>query len=166
MGYFNTRKMFLTPSFELNVEEEEKLLKFLLFLENSNVSSIINKYIENNKGKGGRPNVNYYNLFATIIYGFTFGRDTLRDLEDSCLYDLRYIFLMEQTKVSYSTFSHFINKVIVPNEKEIFSLLNLQIKKELNIDFDDENIDELNSRLTLINISLFGNLLLFIKRFP
>ena len=141
MGYFNTRKMFLTPSFELNVEEEAKLLKFLLFLENSNVSSIINKYIENNKGKGGRPNVNYYNLFATIIYGFTFGRDTLRDLEDACLYDLRYIFLMEQTKVSYSTFSHFINKVIVPNEKEIFSLLNLQIKKELNIDFDDAYID-------------------------
>ena len=38
---------------------------------------------------------------------------------------------MEQTKVSYSTFSHFIKKVIVPNEKEIFSLLNLQIKKNL-----------------------------------
>ena len=141
MSYFITRKMFLTPSFELNVEEEDKLLKFLLFLENSNVSSIINKYIENNKGKGGRPNVNYYNLFATIIYGFTFGRDTLRDLEDACSYDLRYIFLMEQTRVSYSTFSHFINKVIVPNEKEIFSLLNLQIKKELNIKFDDAFID-------------------------
>ena len=85
IGYFNTRKMFLTPSFELNVEEEAKLLKFLLFLENSNVSSIINKYIERNKGKAGRFNVNFYNLFATIIYGFTFGRDTLRDLEDTCL---------------------------------------------------------------------------------
>ena len=141
MSYFITRKMFLTPSFELNVEEEEKLLKFLMFLEKSNVSFIISKYIENNKGKGGRPNVNYYNLFATIIYGFTFGRDTLRDLEDACMYDLRYIFLMEQTRVSYSTFSHFINKVIVPNEKEIFTLLNLQIKKELNIKFDDAFID-------------------------
>lgn len=141
MSYFITRKMFLTPSFELNVKEEEKLLKFLMFLEKSNVSSIINKYIGNNKGKGGRPNVNYYNLFATIIYGFTFGRDTLRDLEDACMYDLRYIFLMEQTRVSYSTFSHFINKVIVPNEKEIFTLLNLQIKKELNINFDDAFVD-------------------------
>ena len=141
MSHFITRKMFLTPSFELNVKEEEKLLKFLMFLEKSNVSSIINKYIGNNKGKGGRPNVNYYNLFATIIYGFTFGRDTLRDLEDACMYDLRYIFLMEQTRVSYSTFSHFINKVIVPNEKEIFTLLNLQIKKELNINFDDAFVD-------------------------
>ena len=141
MSHFITRKMFLTPSFELNVKEEEKLLKFLMFLEKSNVSSIINKYIGNNKGKGGRPNVNYYNLFATIIYGFTFGRDTLRDLEDACMYDLRYIFLMEQTRVSYSTFSHFINKVIVPNEKEIFTLLNLQIKKELNITFDDAFVD-------------------------
>ena len=52
MSYFITRKMFLTPSFELNVKEEEKLLKFLMFLEKSNVSSIINKYIGNNKGKG------------------------------------------------------------------------------------------------------------------
>ena len=72
MSYFITRKMFLTPSFELNVKEEEKLLKFLMFLEKSNVSSIINKYIGNNKGKGGRPNVNYYNLFATTIYGFIY----------------------------------------------------------------------------------------------
>ena len=141
MGHFTTRKLFLTPSFELNVEEETKLLKFLLFLENSNVSSVIDRYINNNKGKGGRPNVNYYNLFATILYGFTFGRDTLRDLEDACLYDLRFIFLMEQTRVSYLTISHFINKVIVPNEKEIFTLLNLQIKKELNIDFDNAYID-------------------------
>ena len=43
-----------------------KLLKFLLLLENSNVSSIINKYIKNNKGKGGRPNVNYYNLWIKV----------------------------------------------------------------------------------------------------
>ena len=65
--------------------------QFLNLLENSNVSSIIEKSIQNNKGKGGRPSVNCYNLFATIIYGFAFGRDSLRDLEDACKYDLRYI---------------------------------------------------------------------------
>ena len=80
-------------------------------------------------------------MFATILYGFAFGRDTLRDLEDACEYDLRFIYLMEQTKVDHSTFCTFINKVIVPYEKEIFALINIQIKKELNIEFEDAFID-------------------------
>lgn len=66
MSYFITRKMFLTYYFELNVEEEEKLLKFLLLLENSNVSSIINKYIKKAKKKAKGP------MWITIIYGLRF----------------------------------------------------------------------------------------------
>lgn len=141
MSYFTTRKVFLVPSFDFNVKEEEKILKFLQLLERSNVSSIIEKSIKNNKGKGGRPSVNYYNLFATVLYGFAFGRKTLRDIEDACEYDLRYIYIMEQNKVDHTTISSFINKVIVPYEKEIFSLINTQIKRELNIEFDDAFID-------------------------
>ena len=141
MSYFTTRKVFLVPSFDFNVKEEEKILKFLQLLERSNVSSIIEKSIKNNKGKGGRPSVNYYNLFATVLYGFAFGRKTLRDIEDACEYDLRYIYIMEQNKVDHTTISSFINKMIVPYEKEFFSLINMQIKKELNIEFDDAFID-------------------------
>ncbi len=141
MAFFTKRKTFLMPCFDIDLKEEKKLVKFLKFLENSGVGNIIFNYVNNNTKLGGRPNVNYYNLFATIIYGFAFGRDTLRDLEDACSYDLRYIYLMEQIKPSYSTISNFINKVIIPNEKDIFKLLNLQIKKELNIEFDDAFID-------------------------
>ena len=141
MSFLGARKIFLIPSFELNVKEEEKILKFLKFLEESNVGNIISRYINNNNNLGGRPNVNYYNLFAVIIYGFAFNRDTLRDLEDACLYDLRYIYIMEQVQPSYTTISNFINKVIVPNEKEIFGLLNIQIAKELSIEFEDGFID-------------------------
>ena len=100
MSFLGARKIFLIPSFELNVKEEEKILKFLKFLEESNVGNIISRYINNNNNLGGRPNVNYYNLFAVIIYGFAFNRDTLRDLEDVCLYDLRYIYIMEQVQTT------------------------------------------------------------------
>lgn len=48
MSYFTTRKVFLTPSFDLNVKEEEKILSFLHLLEESNVASIINKCVKNN----------------------------------------------------------------------------------------------------------------------
>jgi putative ISCpe5, transposase len=48
---------------------------------------------------------------------------------------------MEQTKGDYTTICKFINKVIVPNEKEIFSLINTQIKKEIDIKFEYAFID-------------------------
>lgn len=141
MPYFTTRKRFLFPSFDLDEKDSQFFSRFYRLLEDSGVSNVINRYIKNNKGVGGRPNLNYYNLFAVIIYGFAFGRDTLRDLEDACKYDLRYIDISEQTRPSYSTFSHFINKVIVPNEEEIFKLLNNQIIKEMDIKLDDAFVD-------------------------
>ena len=81
MAYFSTRKLFLTPSFDLPEEEVGIFDKYYIFLEKSGVSEIIKKYENNTTSVGGRPNVNYYNLFAVILYGFAYGRETLREIE-------------------------------------------------------------------------------------
>ena len=141
MPYFNTERMFLVPSLDLEVKEKEKMMRFLNLLDNSGVGNIINRYVKNNTTSGGRPGYNYYRLFATVLYGFAFNRYTLRELEDACKYDLRYIFLMEQQTPTYTKFCEFINKVIVPNEEEIFSLINQEIQKETGIEFEDAFID-------------------------
>ena len=127
---FTTRQNFLVPSFELDLEEREKLDKFLLLLEKTGVSKFLS---ENKKLNGGRPNYSRYNLFATILYGFAFGSPTLRDLETSCKYDLRYFYLMEQERPKHSTFGTFINEIILPNRQEIF--------KECKIAIEDVFID-------------------------
>ena len=116
---FTTRQNFLVPSFELDLEEREKLDKFLLLLEKTGVSKF---FSENEKLNGGRPNYSQYNLFATILYGFAFGSPTLRDLETSCKYDLRYFYLMEQERPKHSTFGTFINEIIL--------LLNVKLFKD------------------------------------
>ena len=95
MSYFTTSKIFLVPSFDLDEKEQKKIDRFLCFLENSGVGDIISKYI-NKSDKGGRPNCNYYRLFATILFGFAFDKYTLRGIESACKFDLRYISLMEQ----------------------------------------------------------------------
>jgi len=141
MLYFNTGKIFLVPSFDLEVKEQERIERFLTLLDNSGVGKIIEKHIKNNTSKGGRPGYNYYHLFATIIYGFAFTRCTLRELADACRYDLRFIFLMEQERPIYTKFCDFINKVIVPNEEEIFTLISMEIAKEMGIEMDDAFID-------------------------
>lgn len=141
MAYFNTNKIFLTLSYTIDEKENEKINKFLILLEESGVGEIISRYVKNDSKKGGRPNCNYYRLFATILYGFAFDKATLREIEDNIAYDLRYISIMENAKVDYTTISKFINKVILENEREIFSKINLTIKKYLNIDFEDAFID-------------------------
>ena len=141
MSYFNTGRLFLVPSFDIEVQEQEKIERFLTLLDNSGVAAVISKYIKNESSKGGRPGYNYYHLFATILYGFAFTRCTLRELADACRYDLRFICLMEQERPIYTKFCDFINKVIVPNEEEIFSLISMEIAKEMGIEMDDAFID-------------------------
>ena len=72
MSYFNTKRLFLVPSFDIEVSGTRKIERFLTLSDNSEVANIISKYINNNTSKGGRSGYNYYRLFATIIYGFTF----------------------------------------------------------------------------------------------
>lgn len=141
MPYFSTERIFLVPSLDLEVKEKTKINKFLVLLDKSGVGEIISKYINNNTSSGGRPGYNYYRLFATIIYGFAFTRCTLRDLAEACKFDLRFIYLMEQETPIYTKFCDFINKVIVPNEEEIFSLITMEISKEMNIEMDDAFVD-------------------------
>ena len=141
MPYFNTGRLFLVPSFDIEAQEQGKIERFLALLDDSGVAEIVSRYIKNDTPKGGRPGYNYYHLFATVLYGFAFTRCTLRELADACRYDLRFICLMEQERPAYTKFCDFINKVIVPNEEEIFSLISMQIAKEMGIDMDDAFID-------------------------
>ena len=110
MTNFTTRKTFLLPSFDLDVKEEEKMYRFLTLLERSGISSLFPKRNENDLFKGGRPPYSYCNLFATILYGFAFNRPSLRDLEEACMYDLRYFYLMEQERPKHSVIYKDLNK--------------------------------------------------------
>ncbi len=57
-------KGILFPSFDPLEEEGDRIRRFMLFLEPSGVGAIINRYVKNGSGRGGRPSVNYHRLFA------------------------------------------------------------------------------------------------------
>ena len=139
MPYFTIEKSYFFISFELDVKQKQKLERFMLMLENSGVGEVIKKYVKNNTELGGRPNCNYYRLFAAILYGFAFDRYSLRDLEDAFKYDLRYIWLMDYTIIDFTTICKFINKVIVPSEEELFSLIMKQIASEVGITLNESD---------------------------
>ena len=141
MNEFSSRQQHFFIPFDLSKEERSLFDRYFRFLDDSGVAAVIKKHEKNHSSKGGRPNVNFFNLFAAILFGFSSGCTTLRELEDACSHDIRYIDMMEQIRPSYVTISNFINNVIAPNEDIIFSLINKQIVKDLSVDLDDAFID-------------------------
>ena len=69
----------------------------------------------------GRLGFDPYTMFATILYGFAVGSPTLRELENSCRYNLRFKYLMNEATPDHSSFSRFINQYIKPNADAFFS---------------------------------------------
>ena len=63
--------------------------------------------------KLGRPGYNRVSMLKTILFSFMdTGYASLRELEDWCKVNLRYMYLMDQETPSYRAFSYFINEVI------------------------------------------------------
>lgn len=140
MPYFTTEKLFLFPSFDIPKKEKEKLDTFLLILEDSGISKIIEDETKNDSN-AGRKSYNPYRLFASIIYGFSKHTGSVRCLEESLEFDLRFIYLMEQERPSYVTISKFLNNVVVPHQKEIYTKIIRSIIERFGISIDDVFID-------------------------
>ena len=135
MNYFTTNRfLFLVPSDDC-IEEFEKIDKFVELLNKSGIGKIIEqehkKYKKTNCGK---PNYNLYNMMATVIYCYTKFRATLREMETLCKFDLRVIYLMQQTIPDHVVICDFINKYIIPHQYEIFTMINKAIINELKLD--------------------------------
>ena len=120
--------------------ELKKIYKFLHLLDKSGVGEIIKKYVKENL-KGGRPQYNPFNMFALILYSFAFTNGSLRNIEEKCVYDIRYMYITNNIKPSYATISNFINDIIKPNIDEIFSLVTKAIFNECKLSMDDVFID-------------------------
>lgn len=141
MPYFTTKQLGLFSSYQLNKKEEEKLNRFLLFLENSGVGKIIYQECYKDHSKGGRPPYNYYNLFAASIYAFSKHPGTLRKIEESFKYDVRFMYLMDNENPSYAKIGEFLNNLFVKFHHKIYSLLVSQFIKETGINVDDCFLD-------------------------
>lgn len=90
----------------------------------------------------GRLRYNPVSMLKTVLFGFmTNGYITLRELEDQCKVNLRFMYLMEHETPSYRTFGYFINEVIGDSIEEIFSDINKKIFETEHVDLQHLYID-------------------------
>ena len=141
MKNFITRMDPLFLYLTIEVKEKEKLEDYLSFLSKSGVYDLLDFKSEEQLKKGGRPEYKPADLLAVILFGFAFNKSSIRDLQEACKYDLRFIYLIRQETPSYKIFANFINNYIVPNRNEIFALLVKQIANECGFTDQDGYID-------------------------
>ena len=141
MPYFNIFQEYLFLSSDIPIEEKKKLDEYLNTLEESGVGKIVEKCLERDYSKGGRPLKEPYRLFASIIYAFSKHKGSLRRIEESLTFDLRFIYLMNQVTTSYVSISKLLNSVTVKNHHIILSKIVQTIIKKYEINIDDCFLD-------------------------
>lgn len=109
--------LFLVPCHEMGKEKSE-MDDFIRLLHESKAFDIIE---ETNRAKdAGRTGFDPKMMLALLLYGFALRDCTLRELEESCRFDLRFMYLSSGTSPSYATFCDFINHRFLPVSERIF----------------------------------------------
>jgi Transposase and inactivated derivatives len=117
----------------------------------------ITKYLKSTTYTVGRKGYNPVNMLKTILFGFMDkGYISLRELEDECRVNIRYMYLMEYETPSYHTFGNFINEYIAESIEDIFNAINKYIIKEDSVDLNHLYIDgskfEANAKQVLMGM--------------
>ena len=96
----------------------------------------LNKYLTDiPEYTAGRLRYNPVNMLKTVLFGFmTSGYCSLRELEDNCKVNIRFMYLMDHQTPSYRTFGYFINEILQDKIENIFNDINHAI-------FNDEHVD-------------------------
>ena len=141
MAFFTTFQEQLFSTAELSKGEKVKIDDFLQLLEESGVGEIIYQETKKDKSLGGRNPYNPYRLFASIIYAFSKHSGSLRKIEESLKFDLRFLYINNQETPSYVTLSKFLNNVVVKHFEIIFTMITSTIINKYHISIDDCFID-------------------------
>lgn len=90
----------------------------------------------------GRLRYNPINMLKTVLFGFmTNGYISLRELEDNCKVNLRFMYLMDHQTPSYRTFGYFIQNVLGSTIEELFNDINKTIFAKEHVDLNHLYID-------------------------
>lgn len=103
----------------------------------------LEKYLKNiPQHYTGRLRYDPVSMLKTVLFGFMAnGYISLRELEDQCKVNLRFMYLMDHQAPSYRTFGYFVNEVLADSIEEIFQDINKKIFETEHVDLQHLYID-------------------------
>lgn len=117
----------------------DPVLTFDKFMEGIDLAKYLDKLPAH---ETGRVRYNPVNMLKAVLFGFmTQGYMSLRELEDNCRVNIRFMYLMDNERPSYRTFGYFINEVLADSIEDIFNEINQKIFEEECVDLNHIYID-------------------------
>ena len=102
----------------------------------------IEKYLKGSVKATGRLGYNPVNMLKTVLFDFRDkGYISLRNLDDECRVNIRYMYLMDYETPSYHTFGNFINEYLDESIEEIFADINKYLFEQDKVDLNHLYID-------------------------
>lgn len=139
IDYFKTKQATLLLFISDFLDICDPVLTFDQFMEGTNLTKYLKCLPEY---ETGRIRYNPINMLKTVLFGFmTQGYMSLRELEDSCKVNIRFIYLMDNEHPAYRTFGYFINEVLASSIKEIFYDINQKIFADEHVNLNHIYID-------------------------
>ena len=137
--YSNPKQGFLPVFLSDCLDLLDPVFTFDRFMEGIDIQKYLKKVPRH---KTGRLRYNPVNMLKTVLFGFmSSGYCSLRELEDNCKVNLRFMYLMDREKPSYRTFGYFINEILGESVEEIFADINRAIFEEEHVDLQHIYID-------------------------
>ena len=137
--YSNAKQGFLPVFLSDCLDLLDPVFTFDRFMEGIDLQKYLKKIPEHNTG---RIRYNPVNMLKTVLFGFmTSGYCSLRELEDNCKVNMRFMYLMDRETPSYRTFGYFINEILSESIEEIFADINKAIFEEEHVDLEHIYID-------------------------
>lgn len=135
---YSINQLILPLDLSVKISKTDPVCTFNELVNNLNLNKYLNK---KSIYYAGRKGYNTKVLLKLILFGYMIGRRTLRELEDSCKNDIRFMWLGNRVKPSHQTFGTFINDYLLDSIENIFYDLNKLIIKKENIKLDTLFID-------------------------
>ena len=136
--YFKPKQAILPLYLSDYLDICDPVLVFDRFMEEIDLEKYL-KHVP--KHTTGRIRYNPANMLKAILFGFmSNGYISLRELEDNCKVNLRYIYLMDHQTPSYRTFGYFKN-ILCSSVEDLFCDINKKIVGEEHVDLSHLYID-------------------------
>ena len=137
--YYTPKQGHIPVSLEEFLSVSDPVIAYDRFMEGIEISKYLKDIPEH---VTGRIRYNPVNMLKTVLFAFADkGYCSLRELEDNCKVNMRYMYLMDWKTPSYRTFGYFINKVLADKAEEIFRDVNSLIFKTEHVDLTHLYID-------------------------
>ena len=112
---YNAFQLSLPLDLGIKINPDDAVVSFLKAIEGVTLKKYLKK--DERRGRKGYDNVL---LLKAVLFARMIGQCHLRDLQSLCMYDIRFMYIMNEETPSFMTFERLMNDYLIDDIEHIF----------------------------------------------